>query len=59
MCTLRAEDQKMHNIQCFLSAISRFCVTGQPKILDLDYFVLIWWQTHKKTSNPELKSRVF
>ncbi len=28
-------------------------VEGLPKILDLGYFVLIWWQTEKKIRNPE------
>ncbi len=37
----------------FLSAFPRFCVEGLPKILDFDYFVLIWWQSDKKTRNPE------
>ncbi len=26
---------------------------GLPKILDFACFVLIWWQTDKKTRNPE------
>ena len=32
----------------FKSAIPRFCVEVQPKILDWGYFVLIWWQTDNK-----------
>ncbi len=31
-----------------LTAISRFCVEGLPKMLDFGHFVLIWWQTDEK-----------
>ncbi len=30
------------------SAIPRFCLEGLLKILDFDYFVLIWWKSNKK-----------
>ena len=35
-----------------LSAIPRFFVEDLLKNLDFGYFVLIWWQTDKKTGNP-------
>ena len=41
------------HVNNFFSAIPRFSVEDLPKILDFAYFVLIWWQTDKKTRNPE------
>ncbi len=37
------------------SAIPRFSMEGLPKFLNVAYFVLILWQTDKKTRNPEVK----
>ncbi len=36
-----------------LRAIPRFCAEVRPKFLNFGYLVFIWWQSVKKTRNPE------
>ncbi len=47
---------------CDLSkCYSQILLGGLPKILDFDYFVLIWWQTDKKQGilEHELQGHVY
>ncbi len=39
------------------STIPTFCVDGQPKILDFDYFVLIWEVINKQTKNKQILTK--
>ncbi len=40
---------KENKLKCYSQILHR----GFDKILDLVYFVLIWWQTDKKTRTPK------
>ncbi len=39
--------------------IPRFCGEGLPKMLDFNYFVLIWWQTDQKQEQSKLQGPVY